>query len=107
VIFEVPIIPRTGVNSSMKMLNDNVLILPERPDTTHGGIALPDQVKSEFVTGKVIDVGPGQLLESGERGETQVKPGDRVKYIAKRGYDITLDGKNYKVTNETCVVMVL
>jgi len=60
-------------------LEDRVVVQPlEAEETTKGGIVLPDTAKEKPQQGKVIAVGPGKMLESGERAEPAVKKGDTV-----------------------------
>lgn len=89
------------------MLNDNVLLEEVKNDITAGGIHMPDIIKTEFSTGKVVSVGPGLMLETGIRADIEVKVGDRVQYITNKAYNIEVDGKPYKVTNESCIVGIV
>ena len=67
--------------------NDYVLI--ERLESvTHSGlIVIPDVAKERSMTGKVIAVGPGKLVEGVNGGQVrkpvEVKPGDVVYFNSK------------------------
>lgn len=62
-------------------LNDYVLIEPSSvADKTPGGIVLPEKAKEKPTRGKVLAVGSGQLLFSGERAKMSVAIGDTVVY---------------------------
>ena len=54
---------------NLRPLDDRVVVEPhEAEDVTAGGIVLPDAAKEKPQRGKVVAVGPGKLLDSGERG---------------------------------------
>ncbi|MCA9277445.1 MAG: co-chaperone GroES, partial [Phycisphaerales bacterium] len=53
---------------NLNPLDDRVVVEPlSAEETTAGGIVLPDSAKEKPQRGKVVAVGPGRLLESGER----------------------------------------
>ena len=55
---------------NLKPLDDRVVVEPvEAEEVTAGGIVLPDSAKEKPQRGTVLAVGPGKLLDSGERGE--------------------------------------
>ena len=51
----------------------------EAEEKTAGGIVLPDTAKEKPQRGKVLAVGPGKLLDSGERADRRVR-GDEVLF---------------------------
>jgi chaperonin GroES len=54
----------------IRPLDDRVVVEPiEAEETTAGGIVLPDTAKEKPQRGVVVAVGPGRLLDNGERGE--------------------------------------
>ncbi len=60
-------------------LDDRVVVKPaESEEKTVGGIVLPDNAKEKQQKGEVLAVGPGKLLDSGERATLSVKVGDVV-----------------------------
>ena len=66
---------------SVKPLEDRVLIKPLEPDKkTASGIYLPESAKEKPMQGKVVAVGPGKLLDNGERVVPSVKKGDTVVF---------------------------
>jgi hypothetical protein len=51
---------------NLRPLDDRVVVQPlEAEETTAGGIVLPDSAKEKPQRGKVVAVGPGKLLDSG------------------------------------------
>jgi len=66
--------------SKYQPLNDHVLIKPiNGNEVSKAGIILPDTVdKEKPEKGEVVAIGPGKLLENGQRAPMSVKIGDKV-----------------------------
>ena len=89
----------------VRPLDDRVVVSPmEAEEVTSGGIVLPDTAKEKPQRGAIVAVGPGRLLESGERGELSVKEGDEVIYGKYGGNDIEIDGGEYKILRESDIL---
>lgn len=85
----------------LKPLDDRVVVKPlEAEEKTAGGIVLPDSAKEKPQMGKVIEVGPGKLLDNGTRGEMAVKKNDQVIYGKYTGSEVEIDGKELKILRE-------
>jgi chaperonin GroES len=85
----------------IRPLDDRVVVEPlEAEETTAGGIVLPDSAQEKPQRGTVVAVGPGKLLDSGERGEMSVAVGDEVIYGKYGGTDIEVDGDEVKILRE-------
>ncbi len=90
---------------NLKPLDDRVLVEQSKAeDVTAGGIVLPDTAKEKPQRGKVIAVGPGKLLDSGERGKLSVAVGDEVIYGKYSGSDVEVDGRDVKILRETDIL---
>lgn len=90
---------------AIRPLDDRVVVEPlEAAEKTQGGIVLPDSAKEKPTKGKVISVGEGKLLDSGERAELLVKKGDKVLYGKYAGTEITVDGKDYLILKENDIL---
>ena len=76
----------------------------EAEETTAGGIVLPDSAKEKPQRGTVVAVGPGRLLDSGNRGEMSISNGDTVIYGRYGGSDIEVDGKEMKILRESDIL---
>ena len=86
-------------------LDDRVVVEPKEAETTTaGGIVLPDSAKEKPQRGKIVSVGPGKLLDSGERGTLSVKVGDEVIYGKYSGTEFELDGKEFKILRESDIL---
>jgi chaperonin GroES len=88
-------------NLKLRPLDDRVVIEPsEAEETTAGGIVLPDTAQEKPQRGKVISVGPGKLLDSGQRGSLSVAVGDEVIFGKYSGTEIEVAGKDVKIMRE-------
>ncbi|MHC5082550.1 MAG: co-chaperone GroES [Planctomycetota bacterium] len=89
-------------------MEDRVVVEPNKAEeTTAGGIVLPEAAKEKPLMGKVIAVGPGRMLDSGNRGAMSVKKGDVVLYGKYGGSDIEVDGTEYKILRESEILGVV
>lgn len=89
----------------IRPLDDRVVVEPiEAEETTAGGIVLPDSAKEKPQRGTIVAVGPGRLLDSGERGGLSVGVGDEVIYGKYGGSDIEVDGADVKILRESDIL---
>jgi chaperonin GroES len=92
-------------NIKLKPLDDRIVVEPvEAEEKTAGGIVLPDTAKEKPQRGTVLAVGPGKLLDNGQRSELSVAVGDEVIYGKYAGTDIELDGREIKILRESDVL---
>ncbi|MCA9089808.1 MAG: co-chaperone GroES [Planctomycetaceae bacterium] len=90
---------------TLNPLDDRVVVEPlSAEETTAGGIVLPDSAKEKPQRGKVVAVGPGRLLESGERCAVSVKVGDEVLFGKYGGTEIEVDGRDIKILRENDIL---
>ena len=89
----------------LRPLDDRVVVEPMTAEsTTAGGIVLPDSAQEKPQRGTVIAVGPGKLLDSGERGELSVTVGDEVIYGKYGGSELEVDGHEVKILRESDIL---
>jgi chaperonin GroES len=90
---------------NLKPLDDRVVVEPmEAEERTPGGIVLPDTAKEKPQRGKVLAVGPGKLLENGQRSTMSVAVGDEVIFGKYAGTDIEIDGREIKILRESDIL---
>ncbi|CAD76019.1 MAG: co-chaperone GroES [Rhodopirellula sp. JB055] len=95
----------TAKKINLRPLDDRVVVQPsEAEETTAGGIVLPDSAKEKPQRGTVVAVGPGKLLDSGNRGELSVSVGDVVIYGKYGGSEIEVDGHEMKILRESDIL---
>jgi chaperonin GroES len=86
-------------------LDDRVVVKPaESEEKTVGGIVLPDNAKEKQQKGEVLAVGPGKLLDSGERATLSVKVGDVVLFGKYSGSDVKVEGTEVKIMRESDIL---
>ena len=93
---------------AVKPLGDKILVKRlEAQEVTKGGIVLPDSAKEKPKEGRIVEVGPGKVLDDGSRGSLQVKKGDRILFTSYAGTEIKIDGEEYLVMSEDDVLAVV
>ena len=93
---------------AVKPLGDKILVKRlEAQEVTKGGIVLPDSAKEKPKEGKVVEVGPGKVLDDGTRGSMQIKKGDRILFTSYAGTEIKVDGEEYLIMSEDDVLAVV
>jgi len=92
-------------NLKIHPLDDRVVVEPvEAEQRTAGGIVLPDSAQEKPQRGHVVALGPGRLLENGQRASLSVSIGDEVIYGKYSGSDIEVDGHDVKILRETDIL---
>lgn len=83
----------------IRPLGDKIVIevLAGETETTPGGIFIPDTAREKPQKGKVLAVGPGKVLENGQREEMDVKVGETILFAKYGGTDLKVDNKEYKI----------
>lgn len=91
-----------------KPLGDRLLVKRLESETkSAGGIIIPDNAQEKPTQARVISVGNGRKLESGELVAPSVKEGDNVVFSSYAGTALKLDGVEYLVLKEDDVLGVL
>ena len=88
-------------------LGDKVVVkATTAEERTAGGIVLPDAAREKPQQGKVVAVGPGRLLENGERAPMAVQVGDTVIYSKYGGNEVKLDGEELLILDQESIYAV-
>lgn len=91
----------------LKPLGNRVLLeVEEEETTTASGIVLPDSAKDKQQFAKVVAVGEGKLLDSGERLPLEVRVGDKVIFEQYAGTELKHEGNEYLVIKDTDIIAV-
>jgi chaperonin GroES len=89
----------------IKPLDDRIVVTRTEPEEkTAGGIFLPENAKEKPQQGKVLAVGPGKLLDNGERSKPDVAPGDVILFGKYSGTEITVDGAEVIILRESDIL---
>jgi chaperonin GroES len=90
---------------SIRPLDDRIVVEPlNAEEKTAGGIVLPDAAKEKPQRGTVVAVGPGKLLDSGQRGDLSVAVGDEVIFGKYGGTEIEINGEEVKILRESDIL---
>ena len=84
-------------------LGDKLLVRrSEEEETTAGGIVLPGSAAEKPSQGEVLAIGPGRVLDSGEKVEVPVSGGDTVVFGQYAGSNtIKVDGEELLILSES------
>ena len=87
---------------SVKPLEDRVLVRPlEAEEKTASGIYLPESAKEKPMQGTVVALGPGKMLDNGERVEPSIKSGDTVVYSKYAGTEVEIKNETHLIIRES------
>ncbi len=94
---------------NVKPIHDHVIIKPiTKEETTKSGIVLPDTIDKERPeSGEVLAVGPGKMLDNGNRAEMSVKVGDKVMFKKYSPDEIKVDDDELLVISESDVIAII
>ena len=92
----------------IRPLQDRVVVKRmEEEKTSAGGIVLPDSATEKPIKGKVIAVGPGKRLDSGEKNPPEVKVGETVLFGKYSGTEVKIDDAELLVMREEDIMGVI
>ena len=93
------------LNLKVRPLDDRVVVEAlEAEEMTAGGILLPDTARQKPQRGRILAVGPGKLLDSGQRAALNVAKGDEVIFGRYAGSDIEIDRREIKILRESDIL---
>ena len=91
----------------IRPLQDRVVIKRvEEERTSAGGIVIPDSATEKPIRGKVIAVGPGKVLDNGQKRPIDVKTGDIVLFGKYSGTEVKINNEEYLVIREDDIMGV-
>lgn len=79
----------------------------EEEEKTKGGIIIPDSAKEKPQEGRVVAVGDGKILESGQRSPMSLKAGDKILFGKYSGTEIKIDGEEHLILREDDVLAIV
>jgi len=93
----------------IKPLGDKIVIKPiSREEVTKSGIVLPDTADRERPEqGEVIAVGPGKMLNSGQRINVSVQVGQKVLFKKYSPDEFKIDGDEFLVLSENDIIGII
>src|SRR5207302_7009787 len=86
---------------NLRPLGDRVVVKPlEREEVTKSGIVLPGTAQEKPQEGEVVAVGPGRVLDNGQRVTIDLKQGDRVLFAKYAGTEVKLEDEELLILSE-------
>lgn len=92
----------------IRPLGERVVVKPlPSEEITKSGIVLPDTAKEKPQEGEVVAVGPGRLLDSGQRVAIDLKPGEKVLFSKYAGNEVKINEVEYLIMREADILGVI
>jgi chaperonin GroES len=92
----------------VRPLHEKVLVKRiDAPETTAGGIIIPDTATDKPLEGIIVAVGDGVILPDGTVKALEVKKGDNVLFAMYAGNEITLEGEEHIILNEKDILAII
>ena len=93
---------------ALRPLGDRVVVRPlAREEVTKSGIVLPDTAKEKPQQAEVLTVGPGRVLDSGDRQAMELKAGDRVLFAKYSGTEFKHEDDELLILRESDVLAIV
>lgn len=93
---------------SIRPLQDRVIVKREEEESTSaGGIVIPDSATEKPSRGKVIAVGPGKILDNGDKRPLDVKVNDVVLFGKYSGTEVKMNDEELLVMREEDIMGVI
>ncbi|RYG33412.1 co-chaperone GroES [bacterium] len=91
----------------IRPLHDRIVVeAAPKEEKSAGGIILPDSAQEKPQRGKVLAVGPGKRLDSGQLAALDVQVGDHVLYGKYGGTEVSVNGSDYIILRADDVLAV-
>ena len=92
----------------LRPLHDRVIVQREEEErTSPGGIVIPDTATEKPIRGKILAVGNGKILDSGEVRPLDVKVGDEILFGKYSGTEVKVEGEDLLVMREEDIMAVV
>ena len=92
----------------LRPLHDRVIVQREEEErTSPGGIVIPDTATEKPIRGKILAVGNGKILDSGDVRALDVKVGDEILFGKYSGTEVKVEGEDLLVMREEDIMAVV
>ncbi|MCZ6807808.1 MAG: co-chaperone GroES [Deltaproteobacteria bacterium] len=93
---------------AIRPLHDRILVRRvKEEEKTKGGIIIPDTAKEKPIEAKVVAIGTGRILDSGEVRPLAVKKGDLVLFGKYGGTEVKIDGEDHLILREDDILGII
>jgi len=94
--------------AKLQPLGDRVVVKPmEKEEVTKSGIVLPGTAQEKPQEGEILAVGPGRVLDNGQRVPPELKEGDKGLFAKYAGTEFKLDEDELLVLSERDILAKL
>ena len=93
----------------LKPVSDHIVLKSVEQETkTASGIIIPDTVDKERPEkGEVVAIGPGKVLENGQRASMEVQVGNTIVFKKYAPDEVKVDGVTYLVIRAEDVMAII
>ncbi len=84
----------------LQPIGDRIVVERIEPETMRGSLYLPENAKRETFRARVLAVGPGQILDNGQRKPMVVQVDDLVLVAKHFSAEYEMDGRKVLVLGE-------
>lgn len=92
----------------IRPLQDRVVVRRKEEETkTAGGIVLPGSAAEKPAQGEVLAVGPGRIMDNGEKRPVDLKVGDTVVFGKYASNTIKIDNEELLILSESEIYGVI
>lgn len=81
--------------TKLQVMGDRVLVQKIYKETSQGGLHLPSSAISNTKIARVVSVGTGHQLKSGNTVPLPLTEGDKIVFSGMGGTKTTIDGEEY------------
>ena len=94
---------------NLKPLSDRVVVKPiTESETTKSGIVIPETAQKEKPEkGEIIAVGPGKMMENGNRAAMNVAVGNKVMFKKYSPDEVKVDGQTLLILDESDLLAII
>ncbi len=94
---------------NLRPVSDHIILKPiDKETVTSSGIIIPDTVEKEKPeTAEVLAVGPGKMLENGQRQSMDVSVGQKVMFKKWSPDEVEIEGQKYLIIKSEEVLAIV
>ncbi|MBT3230543.1 co-chaperone GroES [Candidatus Uhrbacteria bacterium] len=93
----------------LKPVSDHIILKPiDKETVTSSGIIIPDTVEKEKPEqAEVLAVGPGKMLENGQRQPIEVAVGQKIMFKKWTPDEVEIEGQKYLIIKSEDVIAIV
>ena len=92
----------------LEPLENHVVLRNIQKEKSEGGIFIPDSAQENFTNEAIVEaIGPGKMMDTGERRKTKVKAGDHVAYWPRPSSKIMIDNEEFTIITDDSLMGII